>query len=275
MLNYDNIETIKARMVGHMSKTQRRAAIVEFVDEKGQVGFGELKLRFPDVSDMTLRTDLRDLDTQKKLIRVHGGARTVKASVKANDSFFLRETCNLDRRQIIARKAAVLLQSELSKKPNVSIYLDCGVTITEIAKRFPDEWCSIVTNSISAAYMLSSLKRPSVTVLGGMLNRINCSCDSIRNMEELERMNFDITFLPTAGFSVDTAFTCGKEVMDDMRWTVIKHSKKIIVPMDSSKVGKIFQITHLRLEDVDMIISDDELPEDIKQLFISNGIEVL
>lgn len=258
-----------------MSKLQRRAAIVDFIDEKGQLSFSELKLRFPDISDMTLRTDLKELDSQGKIIRVHGGARTVKESAKANDSFFLRETRNLEKRQLIARKAAELLRAELARKPNVSIYMDCGVTITEIAKRFPDEWCSIVTNSISTAYMLSALKKPTVTVLGGLLNRINCSCDSMRNMEELERMNFDITFLPTAGFAEKVDFTCSKEVMDDMRWTVLKHSKKIIIPMDSSKVGKIFQVTHIRLEDVDMIISDDELPEETRRLFVESGVEVL
>ena len=232
-------------------------------------------MRFPECSEMTLRTDLKELDTQGKIIRIHGGARTAEETAKANDSFFLRDTRNLDKRQQIARKAAALIKNELTRKPNVSIFMDCGVTITEIAKVFPDEWCSIVTNSISTAYMLSALKKPTVTVLGGMLNRINCSCDSMHSMEQLERMNFDLLFLPTAGYADDVDFTCSKDVMDDMRWTVIKHSKKVIVIMDSSKVGRVFQVTHIRLEDVDMIISDDELPDSARQRFIENGIEVL
>lgn len=258
-----------------MSKLQRRIEITEFVNERGKVDFGELKLRFPDCSDMTLRTDLKELDAQGKILRVHGGARTAFSAAKANDSFFLRDTRNVDKRRQIAKKAAALLKTELTLKPDASIFMDSGVTITEIAKVFPNEWCSIVTNSISTAYMLAALKKPSVTVLGGVLNRINCSCDSVHNIEQLERMNFDIMFLPTAGYSPEADFTCSKDVMDDMRWTVIKHSKKVVIVMDSSKVGKVFQVTHIRSEDVDMVISDDELPESIRKQFLEKGIEVL
>lgn len=258
-----------------MSKLLRRVEIVDYVNERGKVTFTELKQRFQGTSDMTLRTDLKELDAQGKIIRIHGGARTAQESAKGNDPFFLRDTRNYDKRQQIAKKAAALLRDELMRKPTVSIYMDAGVTITDIAKVFPDEWCSIVTNSISTAYMLSALKKPSVTVLGGMLNRINCSCDSIRNMEELERMNFDLTFLPTAGYSEEADFTCTADVMDDMRWAVIRHSKKIIIPMDSTKIGRVFPSTHIRLADVDMIISDSEFPEDLKERIRAKGVEVI
>lgn len=258
-----------------MSKLVRRIEIVDYINERGKVTFNELKQRFQGTSDMTLRTDLKELDAQGKIIRIHGGARTAEKSEKGNDPFFLRDTRNLEKRQQIAKKAAVLLRDELMRKPTVSIYMDAGVTITEIAKVFPDEWCYIVTNSISTAYMLSKLKKPSVTVLGGLLNRINCSCDSIRNMEELERMNFDLTFLPTAGYSEEADFTCTADVMDDMRGAVIRHSQKIIIPMDSSKIGRVFPSTHIRLADIDVIISDDEFPQELKQRLCERGVEVL
>lgn len=258
-----------------MNKLVRRIEIVDYINERGKVSFGELKQRFPNASDMTLRTDLKELDAQGKIIRIHGGARTVTKGEKGNDPFFLRDTRNIEKRQQIAKKAAALLRAELIRKPTVSIYMDAGVTITEIAKVFPDEWCSIVTNSISTAYVLSMLKKPSVTVLGGLLNRINCSCDSIRNMEELERMNFDLTFLPTAGYTEDADFTCTADVMDDMRNIIIRHSKKIIIPMDSTKIGRVYPSTHTRLSEVNTIISDDEFPQELKERLAEKGVEVL
>lgn len=258
-----------------MGKLERRAEIVEFINEQGRISFSDLRQHFPGASEMTLRTDLKELDAQGRIIRMYGGARTIVETFKANDSFFLRATRNLDKRQQIARKAQALLKDELSRKPNVSIFMDSGVTITEISAIFPDEWCYVVTNSISVAYNLAKLKKPSVTVLGGMLNRINCSCDSMHSMDELSRMNFDMMFLPTAGFAEDVGFSCGKDVMDDMRSIAVEHSKKVIIPMDSSKVGKTFQVTHTRLSSVNLIISDDDLPPGVKQFFLDNGIEVL
>ncbi len=51
--------------------------------------------------------------------------------------------------------------------------------------------------------------------------------------------------------------------------------QKIIVPLDSSKIGAIYPVTHSHLDEIDMIISDDGLPQEIREHFLSNGVEVL
>ena len=51
---------------------QRRNEIVAFVNEQGQVSFSQLKEKFPTVSEMTLRTDLKILDQNQQLVRIHG-----------------------------------------------------------------------------------------------------------------------------------------------------------------------------------------------------------
>ena len=50
---------------------ERRDAIVALVNEKSNITFAELKKRFPQVSDMTIRTDLKALDEAKRIVRVH------------------------------------------------------------------------------------------------------------------------------------------------------------------------------------------------------------
>lgn len=57
---------------------QRRSEIVAFVNEKGSITFAQLKERFPSVSEMTLRTDLKILDQSKRLVRIHGGAKSLE-----------------------------------------------------------------------------------------------------------------------------------------------------------------------------------------------------
>ena len=44
---------------------RRREAIVRLVNEKGAISFAGLKEAFPQVSEMTLRTDLKALDGDK------------------------------------------------------------------------------------------------------------------------------------------------------------------------------------------------------------------
>lgn len=258
-----------------MSKLMRRYSITEYVNERGEVRFEQLKKHFPDVSEMTLRTDLKELDEQGKLIRLRGGARSIQENTKATDLYYKRAQRNQDKKLQIAVKTVNYIKKYLENRPNLMIYMNSGSTITEIAKLFPDEWCTIVTNSISNAYALSSLKKPTVIVLGGTLNRFNCCCDSAANLAQLERMNFDINILAVAGYAEQEGFTCVKEVMDETVDTILQRSKRVIIPIDSTKIGVAYPITHARLEDVDVIVSDDKLPEDARRIFIDHGIEVL
>ena len=55
------------------SMETRRNAIVQLINEKGTVSFAQIKKEFPNVSEMTLRTDLKLLDQEKKILRIHGG----------------------------------------------------------------------------------------------------------------------------------------------------------------------------------------------------------
>ncbi len=258
-----------------MSKEVRRNNILSFINDHGLITFEDLKDHFPDVSEMTLRTDLKELDSRKLIIRIRGGAKSIQDTTKANDLYYKRVSRNHDKKLQIARKAIAYLKTFLSERPNMTIYLDAGSTTTEIAKQFPDEWCTVVTNSISCAYALSSLKKPTVIVNGGTLNRYNCCCDNARNLIQLERMNFDITFYAVAGYTKEEGFTCVKEIMDEIRDVVKKQSKKIIIPIDSTKIGVSYPITHARLDEINMIISDDALPSEMKMYFESHGIVVL
>ena len=45
---------------------QRRNRIVDLINARGTVSFRELKAEFPQVSEMTLRTDLKALDVLRQ-----------------------------------------------------------------------------------------------------------------------------------------------------------------------------------------------------------------
>ena len=90
------------------SMEMRRDAIVQLINERGTVTFSQLKKAFPNVSEMTLRTDLKALDEKKRILRVHGGAKSVQVII-GTDDFLNRESVrNIPQKQDIAKKAAAL-----------------------------------------------------------------------------------------------------------------------------------------------------------------------
>ena len=83
---------------------QRRNAIVELVNREGSLSFVQLKEAFPSVSEMTLRTDLKALDQARRVVRVHGGVKSVEVVVGTDDQFGRRTARNASEKQIIAER---------------------------------------------------------------------------------------------------------------------------------------------------------------------------
>lgn len=112
---------------------QRRNQIVELVNRKGSISFAQLKEAFPSVSEMTLRTDLKALDEARRVVRVHGGVKSVEQVVGTDDLLSRRSARNAEAKQIIAEKATALL------RPNTTLFLDSGSTATAVARCIPDQ----------------------------------------------------------------------------------------------------------------------------------------
>jgi len=148
---------------------ERREAIVAFVNERSNITFAELKKKFPHVSDMTIRTDLKALDEAKRIVRVHGGAKSVEQVIGNDDLLGKRAVRNVESKEIIAAKAAKLV------RPNTTIFVDSGSSTTLLANLFPDVQCIIFTNSLSCGIEFSRLKKACVYMVGGLLNRNSLS----------------------------------------------------------------------------------------------------
>jgi DeoR family transcriptional regulator of aga operon len=234
----------------------RRNAIVELINEHGTVSFSQLKDEFPNVSEMTLRMDLRLLDEAKRIVRIHGGAKSVQVVIGTDDYLSKRSVRNISEKQRIAEKAVGLI------RPDTTIFLDSGSTATIAARLFPDQSNLIYTTGLSCATELANLSKPAVMIPGGTLNRYSQSVCGIGAVKELKRVNFSQTFLGVTSYSSGTGFTCGSNDEAILKETAIRQSDQTIVLMDSSKVGVKGTFNICGLDRVDMVISDGNLPEE-------------
>ena len=144
---------------------ERRKKIVDLVDAEDQITFAQLKSAFPNVSEMTLRTDLKHLNESGRIVRVHGGARSAEIVAGAEDFFSKRVQRNREQKQAIAKKAITLLQTHRT------VFLDSGSTATQFARSIPDNAYEIFTTGLSCAIELASLTRPTIHLIGGTMNR--------------------------------------------------------------------------------------------------------
>ena len=233
----------------------RRNAIVDLINERGTVSFAQLKDAFPNVSEMTLRTDLKVLDEGKRILRIHGGARSVQVLIGTDDFLNRKSVRNIPQKQKIAEKALSLL------RPDTTVFLDSGSTATAFARQFPDQSNLIYTTGLSCATELAGLSQPTVMLPGGRLNRYSQSVYGISAVKELERVNFSQIFLGVTSYSPNTGFTCGSNEEAILKQTAIRQSEQIVVLMDSSKFGTKSTFRICDLSEIDVIVSDGNLPE--------------
>ncbi len=234
----------------------RRNAIVELINERGTISFSQLKEAFPNVSEMTLRTDLKLLDEARRILRVHGGAKSVQVIIGTDDFLNRKSVRKIPEKQKIAEKAVTLLH------PDTTIFLDSGSTATMFARQFPDQSNLIYTTGLSCATELANLSCPIVMLPGGQLNRYSQSVFGFSAIKELERVNFHQAFLGITGFQFSAGFTCGINDEAILKQTAIRQSEQVIALMDSSKLGVKSSFCIGGLDDIDIVVSDGKLPEE-------------
>lgn len=247
---------------------QRRKEIVEFVNENQTVTFAQLKTRFPSVSEMTLRTDLKNLDQEKKIVRIHGGAKSMDEVAGNDDVLKLRYGRNVEEKKEIAQKAVSFVS------PGKTIFLDSGSTTTMLAHILKDQNNIFYTSGLTCAIEMAKLSKPKIFVTGGNFNTRSFSVNGMDGLRCLEKVNFDIAFIGVTRFAYDTGFTCESLEDCELKRKAIEQSKKVIVLMDSSKVEKKGTYTICDLKQVDTVISDSLLSDGFKQECMKHGLSV-
>lgn len=248
---------------------ERRNAIVEFINQEGNISFAQLKAAFPDVSEMTLRTDLKALDQEHRIIRVHGGARSVEFVVGTDDLLGARKTRNVDAKRQIAAAAAKLV------RPNSTIFLDSGSTTTMLAAALPDVRSFIFTTSISCANELARLEVAQPIILGGRLNRFSLSTYGSRTSKEIEGLSFDIAFIGATAFSAEAGFTCGSDEEASLKRTCIQSAEQVVVLMDPTKIGRRSTFSVCNLDAIDTVVTTEGISAEFRELCKDNDVGIL
>ncbi len=244
---------------------ERLSRIKQYIHEKGEIKLAELQQLFPGLSSMTLRRDLKKLEDAGEAVRTKGGAKSIRHLSRIKEEMYAKRSLeNTAEKYIIAKKALGYMEESRS------VFLDSGTTVMCLAQLLEAQKLFITTSAPNIA--LECVKNPNATInlIGGNLNRDNLSLSGITALDFLDNINIDIAFMAASGFSHKNGFTCGNYAEGEIKKKVIAKAGKVIVLMDSSKYGKSLPFTFARLNDVDMVISDDGLPSEAEKSLTAN-----
>ena len=251
-------------------KRERIEEIAEILDKRGKMMLYQLEEVFPNVSQMTLRRDLFQLEEDGRIIRIRGGAMSVKEVQKVSgEAYTKKTTINTDAKIVIAQKAAALIDE------GTCVFIDGGTTAMYLSKELPDRNCTIFTNGIAVAMELAQKKNVNITVVGGQLMKDNLSTSSPVSKDYFDLTNFEIAIVSATAFTPEQGFSCNSQIESDLLKNVFRKARQVYMMLDSSKIGKINPYTFAKIEDIDVLITDDHFTKEYKKIFEDNNIVVM
>ncbi len=209
-----------------MQKSKRLDIIKAYIKEHKNVQIPEL-LSHVDASESTVRRDIKLLVQEGFIKELYG---SVILREKNQPDTLLKERLgqNLEAKNVIAKKAAKLIQNE------DFIYIDAGSTTHHILKYIEAKNVTIVTNGLhiaqeAAAYNIA------VYLLGGELKHTTMAVVGSQALESIEHYQFDACFMGTNGITEESYST--PDVKEGiLKKHVISRSRKKYVCSDQSKL---------------------------------------
>ena len=249
-----------------MFKEERLQLIVDEVTRHNKVRSSEL-CQMLNVSEDTVRRDLKELADKGIVRKVHGGA---VANSLIPPEYREQNIGHIGQKRIIAEKALSLVRD------GQLIIIDGGTTNLELVRQFPEGLkATVFTNSIPIANELCTHSEIDLFFFGGKVLksvRVTIGMDVLHFLSDL---NADICFIGARSLHASLGITTTRREEAQIKRKLAEVSNQVAALVTSDKVGTIQPFRVVELEEVHTIVT--ELPPGTAEMrpFREKGIEVL
>jgi DeoR family transcriptional regulator, fructose operon transcriptional repressor len=248
--------------------SDRHAQLIGLLKERGYCSVVEMS-QLLNVSPMTIRRDLHMLHETQIVEVTYGGARFI-ASKRIEPDFDIRRHEHLAEKQAIGKLAAELFIEE-----GDVIGIDSGSTTLEIARNLPNMPLTIVTHSLAAANVVAQNRQYSLIVLGGVLqHEANC-LSGPQAIAALHTLYINKLFLSTSGLLLLDGLSCNNLSDAEVKQALISASRRTILCMDSSKVGRAYLARFAPLNAIDTLITDNNISDESREAIEQQQIQII
>jgi DeoR/GlpR family transcriptional regulator of sugar metabolism len=241
----------------------RQIGILKLLGENDQTTVNALSDRL-GVSSATIRQDLKFLESEGLIKRVHGGAVLQDADDLSNRLGF-----NYEKKLRIARKTATLVNE------GETILIESGSTNALLARELIKmKNITLVTTNVYIARQLRNGVQANIILTGGSYQQSSESLVGKITKASLDVLNFDKAFIGIDGYTSENGFTLRDIFRAEISSYIIKKASETIIVTDSSKFGKTGLTRIGYLSDIKRIATDIDLDPAYREEFESAGIEL-
>lgn len=237
-----------------MRQADRQTRILQKLRHVRFLSVGDLALEF-QVSEETVRRDLRQLEDLGEVEKVHGGAMLRD---RGNDAPFLsRLHAQTREKERIARRA-------MEDIPRGStLFIDAGSTCCAVAQLLNSRgYATVVTYSTEVARVLAG-GTCTVFLAPGELDPEDLSVYGPATAAFLDTFKCDIALLSAAAIDAEVGFLDFKPKETWMKTRMIAAARETMVVADATKFGRAGFSRFARLDEVAYLVTDGAPPEKI------------
>ncbi|RYF90105.1 MAG: DeoR/GlpR transcriptional regulator [Chitinophagaceae bacterium] len=250
-----------------LTVAERHHLILEKIKKEGSINVLELCAAL-NVSSVTIRKDLKLLETKHLLFRTHGGA-TLSNPYAAERHVNEKEKIRASEKMDIGRAAATLIGRD------DCIIIGSGTTVLSLARAIiPVGKLTVITAALHVAVELNQHPDIEILVLGGILRKNSSSGTGPYAERMLEDFSCSKLYLGVDGIDAEFGLTTTHVMEAQLNRKMIDAAQKTIVVSDSSKFGKRGFGRICGLEEVDQIITDAGISEHMQEKLKGLGIEL-
>ena len=208
-------------------------------------------------SSATINRDLNLMQKKKLIKRSYGGVELVKQ--RGVPLMFRYNKMRPEKNKIAKRAAQLIMDGD-------TIFIDGTTTSQYLGKYITEKKnLTVITNNMALAQFLSE-NGVRVVVLGGTIVESPHMIADTETVLMAEKYHADKFF-----FSVGTLSENGEIGISDMYYlldkAMVKNSQKTVLLADHEKIKPAPKHIWGTLKDVDMIISDYEFTDEVKQIY--------
>jgi len=249
-----------------MLNNERKQHILEILQRDGRVLTKALSEHF-QTSEDTIRRDLRELDQEGLLQRVHGGALPASPAVV---DFAGREEIFTDSKTAIGRTAAGLI------KDGQVVILDGGTTCVQVTRHLPRHLqATIVTHSARIAVELVEHPHVEVILIGGRLFKHSIVSVGASAIEAIQRIRADMYFMGVTGVHPQAGLSTGDYEEAHIKQALCKQAAETFVLASQEKLGAASKYIVGPLSDVSGLVVEEGIDENRLHPFTTLGLSII
>lgn len=259
--------TASGRLIGRV----RKARIEELIQRNGSMSITALASEF-DVSEMTIRRDLSELEARGYIQRTHGGAVLESQGdmrLASDERFFdERRKANRAAKTAIAREAMGLVGA------GQAVAVDVGTTNYELAALLAEQAdIRVFTNNLRVAALMGQ-SQAEIYLLGGRVRQKQMSLCGPVAVDQVRRLWFDIAFLGVSALSPQGIFDFAFEEIE-LKHAYIERAKKRVVLADSTKFDQTSLVQISGFDFIDAVVTDAPPSPPVTAALEAAGVQLI